>query len=315
MSEVSRRDATRASSGAAGWQGWVLLSPFLLCFCVFSLWPLINAARLATQQTYGPGFSRFVGLENFSQLLHDPMFWTALKNTSVFTLLSVLVQMPLALGLAMLLNRPGLRGRGVMRLVLFSPVLVGVVFTAMIFAVLLEKRTGLINIALHHAIGWDLDFAWLERGVMSSLVLATAWQYTGFNMVYFLAALQTVPEELKQAARLDGAGPWARFRHVTLPAIRPVAMFVVLLCIIGSFQIFELPYILLNGGAGPDNRGLTLVMYLYQTGFQTGDLGYAAAIGWMIALILATFGIVQRVLASRHERMTGGSDSRSGGAR
>lgn len=187
-----------------------------------------------------------------------------------------------------------------MRLALFSPVLVGVVFTAMMFVLLLEKRTGLINIALHNAIGWNIDFAWFEQGIMASLVIATAWQFTGFNMVYFLAALQSVPEELKQAALLDGAGRWSTFRHVTWPAIRPVATFVVLLCVIGNMQVFELPFILLNGTTGPDNKGLTLVTYLYQAGFQTGDLGYASAIGWVLALILAGFSVAQRLTADRN---------------
>lgn len=303
MNALALKPDSREATGAVGsnrFSGIILIAPFLLCFLVFTLYPLLSAGKLATEQTFGPGTTRFVGLSNFKHLLHDPLFWTALKNTCVFTLLSVLVQMPLALGLALLLNRPNLRGRALMRLALFSPVLVGVVFTAMMFALLLEKRTGLINIALHSAFGWNLDFAWFEQGIMASLVIATAWQFTGFNMVYFLAALQSVPEELKQAALLDGAGRWSVFRHVTWPAIRPVATFVVLLCVIGNMQVFELPFILLNGTTGPDNKGLTLVTYLYQAGFQTGDLGYASAIGWMLALILGGFSIAQRLVADRN---------------
>lgn len=309
MSVLSLRGKSGDGSlgvGASRFSGWVLVAPFVLCFLVFTVYPLLSAATLATQQTFGPGTARFVGVSNFGHLLHDPLFWTALRNTCLFTSLSVLVQMPLALGLAMLLNRPSLRGRAIMRLALFSPVLVGVVFTAMMFALLMEKRTGLINIALHNAIGWNVDFAWFEQGIMASLVIATAWQFTGFNMVYFLAALQSVPEELKQAALLDGAGPWARFRHVTWPAIRPVATFVVLLCVIGNMQVFELPFILLNGTTGPDNKGLTLVTYLYQAGFQTGDLGYASAIGWVLALILAGFSVAQRLMGDRSRGAAGG---------
>ncbi len=298
MEELPER-RTKLGSQGMKMHGWLLVAPFVVCFLVFTLYPLLSAGRLATQQTFGPGTARSVGLDNFYQLFRDPLFWKALRNTAVFTLLSVLVQMPLALGLAMLLNRPGLRGRNFMRLVLFAPVLVGVVFTGMIFSLLMEKRTGLINQFLHAIMGWDLDFAWVEQGIMPALVIATAWQFTGFNMVYFLAALQSVPEELEQAARLDGAGAWSRFRHVTWPAIQPIATFVILLSIIGNFQLFELPFILLNGKGGPNNDGLTLVMYLYQTGFQTGDLGYASSIGWMLALVLACFGVAQRVLADR----------------
>lgn len=278
---------------------WLMLAPFLFVFAVFVLWPLASSVTLSTQQTFGPDTSRFVGLGNFEQLLKDPLFWRALRNTVVFTLGSVLIQLPISLLLAMALNHPRLRGRAFFRMVIFSPVLVGVVFVAMIFAVLFDKRTGLINTSLHALIGWDLDFAWLDTYVMASLVLATLWQYAGYNMVYFLAALQNVPRDVQEAAVIDGAGPWSRFRHVILPAIRPVATFVVLLSILGCFQLFELPYILLNGTSGPDNRGLTLVMYLYQTGFQTGDLGYASAIGWVIALVLGAVAILQYSLDRR----------------
>lgn len=276
---------------------WLFLAPFLALFAVFTLWPLVRAAGLSLEQTFGPGNSRFVGLENFRNIAADPLFWIAAKNTTIYVMTSVLIQLPLSLGCALLLNRPGLRGRAFYRLVFFSPALVGVVFVAMIFGVIFEKRTGLLNQALHFAVGWDLDFPWLQNYVMSSLVVATLWQYMGFNMIYFLAALQNVPKELSEAAELDGAGPMRRFAAVTWPSIRPVASFVVLLSVIGSFQLFELPWVLLKSGAGPDNRGLTVVMYLYQQGFEAGDLGYASAIGWVLAAVLLICAVAQRRLA------------------
>lgn len=293
---------------------WVMLGPFLVLFGVFVLFPLVTSVVLSTQQTFGPGTAVSVGLGNFKALLQDPLFWKALRNTLVFTLGSVFIQLPLALLLAIALNHPRLRGRYLARLIIFSPVLVGVVFVAMIFAVLFNKRTGLINIGLHelspgvqllfasvglHIPAWSLDFAWLETFVIGSFVIATLWQYTGYNMVYFLAALQNVSTDLREAAYLDGAGPVSRFRHVILPAIRPVAAFVVLLSIIGSFQLFELPLILMNFTSGPDNSGLTLVYYLYQTGFQTGDLGYASAIGWVMALVLGGCALVQYAIGRK----------------
>lgn len=289
------------SPGQTRWAPWVLLAPFLVVFGVFTLYPAVSSLWLSTRQTFGPGVSAGVGLSNFRMLAEDPAFWTALRNTVVFTLGSVLIQLPLSLCLALLLNRRDIRARAFFRVVLFSPVLVGVVFVAMMFSVLFEKRTGLVNQLLHSSIGWNLDFPWLEKYVMPALIIATLWQYVGFNMVYFLAALQNVPKELEEAAVMDNADAWNRFKHVTLPAIRPVGTFVVLLSIIGSFQIFELPYILLNGTGGPENRGLTLVMYLYQTGFQTGDLGFASAIGWVMAIILGACAAGQRLLGKSGE--------------
>jgi ABC-type sugar transport system permease subunit len=168
---------------------WLLLSPFLFLFAVFSAYPLGRATLLACQQTFGPGTARMVGFDNFRFLLRDDLFWTAARNTAIFTCGSVLIQLPLALGLALLLNRDRLRGRAIYRAIFFAPSLVGVVFVAMIFALLFEKRTGLINRSLHGLAGFDLEFPWLETHVMWALILASLWQYVGFNMVYFLAAL------------------------------------------------------------------------------------------------------------------------------
>ena len=133
---------------------------------------------------------------------------------------------------------------------------------------------------------------------MPTLIITALWMYAGFNMVYFLAALQNVPRELEEAAMIDGAGPVRRFFVVVLPAIKPVSIFVVLLSVIGSIQVFELAYIMLPEGMGLQDRGLTLVTYLFKNGFEIGDLGYATAIGWLIAVLLATAAVGQR-LASR----------------
>lgn len=276
------------------WAPWIFLAPFLALFALFTLWPLGQSLLLALQQTFGPKSSVFVGPRNFTFLLQDPLFWKAVRNTALYTLGAVFIQLPIALGLALLLNRPGLRGRALFRLIFFAPSLVGLVFVGILFAQLFQKRTGLINAALHGMFpGWDPEFAWLDNHVMSSLLVASVWLYAGFNMIYFLAALQNVNRELLEAASIDGAGPWHRFRHIVLPEIRPVATFVVLLSVIGSFQLFELPWVLLDNSSGPDDRGLTIVMYLYQTGFLVGDLGYASAIGWLLGLILAGAAALQ----------------------
>jgi ABC-type sugar transport system permease subunit len=284
---------------------YLLLAPFLGVFAVFLAYPLVRSALLATERSFGPAASEPVGLENFALLLRDPVFWTAARNTLVFTAGSVLVQLPLALLLALALNRPALRGRALYRLVFFCPQLVGLVFSGIIASLMFEKKTGLINRALHGAVGLDLDFPWLQVHVMPMLIVTALWMYTGFNMVYFLAALQNVDRSLTEAARIDGAGPAQRFFHVTLPAIRPVASFVVLLSIIGSVQLFELPFVIFAltdyGGAGPENRALTLVWYLYQQGFEAGDLGYASAIGWMIAIVLFVTGLSQVAIMGRGE--------------
>ncbi|MBY0261533.1 MAG: sugar ABC transporter permease [Phycisphaerales bacterium] len=280
---------------------WLLLSPFLILFALFFIYPVFQSFILSLEQSFGPAHTTFVGGANYADLLRDPLFFKAVGNTVLYTLGSVFIQLPLALGLALLLNRPGLRGRNFLRAAYFAPVMVGVVFVAVIFGVLFEKRTGLINQTLHATIGWDLEFPWLSNYVMAALIVATLWQYVGFNMVYFLGALQNVRKDLVEASILDGAGPWSRFVHVIVPQIRPVASFVVLLSIVGSFQLFELPWVLL-AGPGPNDRGLTIVMYLYIKGFGQGDLGYASAVGWLLATMLMVFALLQRRLAGDTSR-------------
>lgn len=282
------------------WAPWFFIAPFLLLFLTFTAYPLVKSMTLSLHQTFGPRATRFVGIDNFRFLLADPLFWKALRNTAVFTAGSIFLQLPLSLGLAMLLNRPGIKGRALFRLIFFSPSLVGLVFVAMMFSLIFEKHTGLLNVALNRAFGFNIDYPWLQEHVMLALIIAALWMYVGFNMVYFLAALQNVSKELLEAAEIDGAGPVSRFFNITLPAISPIGSFVVLLSLIGGFQLFELPYILLNGG-GPNSQGLTIVMYLFQTGFETSDLGYASAIGWVLALLLIVFAVMQRTFAAGRE--------------
>ena len=293
---------------------YTLLAPFGVVFAVFLLYPLVQSVVLSGEQRFGPAHAKWVGLQNFVWLAKDPQFWTAVKNTLVYTLGSLCIQLPLALGLAMLLNSRLLRGRSLYRLVFFSPQLMGLVFAAILAALVFEKRAGLLSQVLfgvtgfaHDRLGlpvavWDLDFPWLQSYVMPTLILISLWMYVGFNMVYFLAALQNIDASLVEAAAVDGAGPVARFWNVTVPGIRPVASIVVLLSIIGSFQLFGLPYILLNQTPGPNDAGLTVVMYLYIKGFAAGDLGYASAIGWVLVVVMAGLALVQMLLAGGGDR-------------
>jgi len=273
------------------------MAPFVLIFCTFMVYPLVQSIGLAMQQTFGPKTTVFVGLKNFGDLFADRFFWLAMRNTFVFAVASVALQLPLSLGLAMLLNRPRLKGQALFRLIFFSPSLVGIVFVAMIFALMFHEREGLVNAFLRAVIPhFPREFPWLQRYVMPALIIATLWMSVGFNMIYFLAALQSVDRECLEAADIDGANGWQKFLHVILPQIAPVTRFIMLLSLIGSFQLFELPFILLNG-PGPENRGLTVVMYLYQYGFEVGDLGYASAIGWTLALVLMGLAVIQRLLS------------------
>jgi ABC-type sugar transport system permease subunit len=264
--------------------------PYVVLTAVFFFVPFLEAIALAFFETNGPSSRVFVGLANFRFLFTDPTFYRALWNTTVFACASVFVQLPISMGLALLLNSSEGRLRGVLRLVLFSPNLVGQIFVGILFSTLFTPRYGLINRAFHALFGWGLEVRWLANPwlVMPALVLTSLWVWVGFNMVYFLAALQGVDRSLEEAARIDGANEWQVFWHVTLPSMRHVTAFVVVTSIIGSYQLFELPYALLHStqGAGPGNAGLTLITYLNNVAFLSGDLGLGSAVGWVAALII-----------------------------
>jgi ABC-type sugar transport system permease subunit len=274
---------------------YLFVSPFLLIFAVFGAWPIIKSLILSLHTTNGPKDVVFVGLSNFRFLMADPDFHKAVSNTAQYAFWSVFLQLPLSLGLAILLSRKWLRGREFLRLAFFSPHLLGQVFVGVLFSVIFIPQYGLLNKVLHAIAGVPLDTKWLANPslVMPALVLTSLWMYVGFNMIYFLAALQAVDRELYDAAQVDGANGWQTFRAVTMPGIKPVAVFVLVMSTIGSFQLFELPYTMLGNSPGPDKAGLTVVMHLYQSGFVTGDLGYASAIGWTLALGVLVISLIQ----------------------
>jgi ABC-type sugar transport system permease subunit len=282
---------------------YLFLLPYVLTTSVFFLYPLIYATILAFYQTNGPSRKAFVGWSNFLFVLKDPDFHQAVWNTTVFAAFSIGLQLPLSLGLAMLLNSKNDRLKGFFRLAIFSPNLVGQVFVGVLFSVLFTPRYGLFNRFLQTLIGWGLEQEWLgnPKLVMPAIILASLWMYVGFNMIYFLAALQNVDQGLVEAAKIDGAGPFGIFWNVIVPSIIPVATFVVVTSTIGSYQLFELPYTLLQnngGGYGPQGSGRTIVGYLY--GYVTdGDLGTAAAVGWLLTFIILAISLIQIRLSTK----------------
>ena len=259
---------------------YLFIAPYLVLTSVFTLYPLANAAVLAFYQTNGPASRTFVGIDNFRFLLGDPAFHKALTNTTVFTFAAVVLVLPLAMGLAVLLHGKKSRARGFLRLLLFSPNLVGGIFVGILFAVLFTPRYGLVNRALQALFGWGLEERFLGN---PALVITALLVSVGFNFIYFLAALQGVDKTLEEAARIDGANRLQVFRYVTLPSMRHVVGFVLVTTIISSFQLFELP--------------LALITYLYDVGFNTGDLGLGSAIGWVVAALIFGVSLLQLKLS------------------
>ena len=270
---------------------YLFIAPFYILFAIFMGYPLISSLIMSFYEMRGFQSRIFVGFGNFTDLFRDPIFWKSLWNTVYFALGTLILQLPVALLLAILLNSKLVKGKNFLRLAFFTPVLVAGVFVAIIFNLIFDQRAGLIN---NEFVFFGKEIGWLskESYVMPAIILTGVWQWAGFNMIYFLAGLQGIRQELYEAAAVDGANWWQSFVHITLPSLRPVIAFVFVVSMIGSFQLFDLPYILTNGGE-PSDAGTTIVMYLYKNGFQFMRLGYAATIGWVLFIIIAIISIVQ----------------------
>ena len=280
------------------WAPYLFVAPYVIIVIAFLGYPFLQSIRLAFFQTAGTQSQVWVGWDNFRFLAQDIDFHKALRNTVTFAFFGTVLMIPLSLGLALLLNAGKDRLKSVFRLVFFAPNVVGQIFVGIIFAVVFTPRYGIFNRFTHDIIGWGLENRWIENPglVMPAIVITNLWLYAGFNMIYFLAALQNVDESLQEAARIDGAGPWGVFWHVTLPQIKPVAVFVLIMSTIGSFQLFELPYALMRGNTqpnGPADSALFLVSYLYDSAYRFSDLGLASAAGWVLALIILTVSLIQ----------------------
>jgi ABC-type sugar transport system permease subunit len=284
----------------------LFISPFVILLATFLIYPLTRSLILSTYSTAGgPRNEKFIGLGNYRFLLQDRLFWGATLNTMAFAVGLITLQIPLSLTLALLLNSASLRFRNLFRFIFFSTYLVGGVIGAIIFSMLLDARHGLLNNTLSFLLRRTVEIDWLGQPnlAMVSILLAALWLSVGFGMIYLLAGLQAIDLELYDAANMDGAGRWQRFIHITLPELRGVLGFLIVVGTIGAFQLFELPYVLFRQSSGPASHGLTVVMYLFLTGFQAGDLGYAAAIGWMLVLLIFIVSLIQiRVLRLHNTR-------------
>lgn len=284
-----RRIRVRRRLAEAG-TGYGFLAPSLILLGLFLFVPLVGSVVISLQRTNGFGDGVFVGLDNYGRLLADPLFWRSTLNTVVFTALVVPASLLLGLAMALLLNSV-LPARGVFRTFAILPMAISGVATALIGVLAFDQNTGIVN-KLLGAVGAP-DVPWQSNGAaaFASVVLVTLWWRVGFCMLIYLAALQSIPPELSEAARIDGTSGWQRFRYVTWPMVGPATFFLLVLNTIYSFQVFDIVFVLTEGG--PGNATSVLVTYAYNTGFVTRDQGYAAAIGVVLLLIMLVFLAVQ----------------------
>jgi multiple sugar transport system permease protein len=280
----------------------LFLTPALVVLIVFFFIPVFAGFALSVTDfdLYSIGDIhnlRFVAFHNYVEVVRNPVFWTAFFNTLYFSVIGGPLTVATSLAAALLVNAKAARWKPVFRTVYFAPVVTTLVAVALVFRFLYHPRFGVINLILVRiglpAVDWIGD----PRFAMPAIVLFAVWKNFGYNMIIFIAGLQNIPEELYEAARIDGACTWKQFRHVTLPMLGPTFLFVGVVTAIGYLQLFAEPYVMTRGG--PVNKTLSAVMFMYQQGFKWWRMGYAAAIAFLLFLLIGAATLLQVRLQER----------------
>jgi ABC-type sugar transport system permease subunit len=283
------------------WLAYLYISPFYILFVVFGLFPILFSFFLSFNSWDGIGKMQWVGLSNYVALLKDRLFWRALINTLVYIgLITHIIMLSLALIIAFLINSEIVRYKDFFKIAYFAPNITSSVAVSIIFLTLYGVQYGLINYILQ-SIGlkpidwWGGTGFWVKPAIMILFI----WRWLGWNVVIYLAGLQSIPTELYDAAKVDGASLFQVFRHITIPLLRPVILFSVILSIIGTITTFDEPYMLVGSMGGTNNAGLTLGLYLYLTGFEWGKFGYASALSYLMFILIVIISIINWRIFSR----------------
>jgi len=268
----------------------VLISINLLLFVAFFAWPAVTGLLYSFTSYTGVGDAPYVGLDNYQRLLEDKAFYSALTRTLVFTAGVVPLTIVLSLGTAVLLVTNYTKGKAVARIIFFLPWLISPIIAGVIWRWMFGENFGLVNYVITSLGGSEI--AWQSNANLSLIVVivAAAWGGTAFNMLLFVAALKNVPTAYYEAAALDGAGSWAKFRHITLPAIAPTTFIVVLLSVLGSMKEYALVQAINAGGPGTANN--LIVQYIFTKGFQRAQIGYASAASFVLLVVLMIIALV-----------------------
>ncbi|MDP2036578.1 MAG: sugar ABC transporter permease [Ignavibacteria bacterium] len=267
----------------------LFLGPSLLIIALFFFMPVIAAFAMSFTDfdIYALGnldYLRFVAFKNYSTLLSDPLFWTAIKNTFYFVMVGGPLSVAASLAAAVLLNSKFIRFKGVFRLIYFLPVVTTHVAVAIVWRYIYHPRFGLLNYLLGFIGIGPVDWLGDPNWSMPAIILLVVWKNFGYNMVIFIAGLQNIPEELYEAASIEGASAWQQFKHITIPQLAPTTLFISVITMIGYFQLFAEPYVMTQGG--PLNSTLSIVLYMYQEGFRWWNIGYSTALAFMLTVII-----------------------------
>ncbi|MEH7484287.1 sugar ABC transporter permease [Neobacillus drentensis] len=272
---------------------YIFVSPFIIIFALFSLYPFINSIIMSFQRIEGMNETTFIGLQNYQRLITDPVFYKALWNVARYTFWTILILIPLPLLLAVVMNHENTKFKSLFRSVFFLPVLTSTVIVGLVFKFAFSKEaSGVFNSWLGHFNIGPIDWLNGSGTGMFALVLVCVWRWMGVNMIYFLSGLQSIPKDLYECAEIDGANTWVKFKHITLPMVKPITTYVLTISILGGFSLFNETYVYW-GAASPDNIGTTFLTYIYKSAFSDGDLGYACTLGVAMFVIVVVINLIQ----------------------
>lgn len=302
VSAIRRRERPISSIRRRERAAWIFVAPALLAVGLFFAVPVISALLLSLTDFDIYALAdlnnlRFVGLQNYQNLLGNPLFWGAMKNTVWFAVLGVPLSIAASLAAAVILNARVVKWRPIWRVMFFAPYVTTLVATAVVWRYLLHTRYGVINWALQGVGLPPVDWLGDPSTSIPAILMFVVWKIFGYNMLIFLAVLQTVPDDLYEAARIDGAGPWKQFRHVTLPAIAPTMLLVSIISVAGFFQLFAEPYVMTQGG--PAQSTVTVLYFMYEEGFKWWNLGSASAVAFVLFLCIFAVTLVQLWVSRR----------------
>lgn len=293
---------TAARMGKTERAAWGFVAPSLIAIAIFFVVPVFSALLLSLTDfdiyaLADLGNMRFVGLQNYERLLGNPLFWGAMRNTMWFCVLGVPLTIGASLLAAVILNARTVKWRPLWRVMFFAPYVTTLVATAVLWNYMLHTRYGVINWMITSFGLPAVDWLGSPNTSIPAILMFVVWKAFGYNMLIFLAVLQTVPDDLYEAARIDGAGPWARFQHVTLPAIAPTLLLVSIISVAGFFQLFAEPYVMTQGG--PSQSTVTVLYFMYEEGFKWWNLGSASAVAFILFLCIFAVTLLQLAVSRR----------------
>ncbi|HKB86501.1 MAG TPA: sugar ABC transporter permease [Ignavibacteriaceae bacterium] len=282
---------------------YLFLAPAVTSILIFFFIPVMASFAMSFTDfdIYALGsidMVRFIGFSNYVQLFGDPLFWQSLQNTMYYVVLASPLSIAVALGAAILLNSKLIKYKGFFRLSYFIPYITTLVAVAIVWRFIYHPKFGILNYFLS-LIGINpIDWLGDPATAMPAIVLMSVWKTFGYNMIIFLAGLQNIPEDLYEAASLEGANEWQKFKAITIPMLSPTTLFVSIITIVGFFQLFAEPYIMTQGG--PLNKTLSIVGYMYQEGFRWWNMGYSASISFVLFFIIMIITVLQFKLQKSH---------------